>query len=139
MTSNQIAYANYMESVRHNKRTERLSSRNIDVAESQIGLGYANLAEMYRHNYSTEQLTEQQTGVRQQEAETKQSEAETRQYEAKTKRMQLYSQWLPDWMVAAGYGINELMESTSGEVINYASEHVAENVHSNPNRKHRKR
>lgn len=139
MTSNQIAYANYMETVRHNKRTERLSKRNIDVAESQVGLGYANLAEMYRHNYSTEQLTGQQNEVRQQEASTKQSEAETKQYEAKTKRMQLYSQWLPDVLVAAGYGINELMESATGEIIDHASEQVAENVHSNPNRKHRKR
>lgn len=139
MTSNQIAYANYMENVRHNKRTERLSSRNIDVAEAQVGLGYSNLAEMYRHNYSTEQLTGQLNEVRAQEAEIRQSEAETKQYEAKTKRMQLYSQWLPDWMVAAGYGINELMESATGEFINNESERVAENVHSNPNRKHRKR
>lgn len=132
MTSNQIAYANYMENVRHNKRTEQLTARNVDVAEAQVGLGYANLGEMYRHNYSTEQLTGQQTDVRQQEADIK-------EYESQTKRMQLYSQWLPDWMVAAGYGINELMESATGDAINRASEQVAQNVHSNPNRKHRKR
>lgn len=139
MTSNQIAYANYMENVRHNKRTEKLTAKNINVAEAQVGLGYANLGEMYRHNYSTEQLTGQQTEVRQQEADTKQSEAETKAYEAKTKRMQLYSQWLPDWLVAAGYGINELMESATGDAITSASDKVAHNVHSNPNRKHRKR
>lgn len=139
MTSNQIAYANYMENVRHNRRTERLTGRNIAVAEAQVGLGYANLGEMYRHNYSTEQLTGEQTEVRKQEADTKQKEAETKAYEAKTKRMQLYSQWLPDWLVAAGYGVNELMESATGDAINHASEQVAQNVHDNPNSKHRKR
>lgn len=132
MTSNQIAYANYMENVRHNKRTERLTKRNIDVAEAQVGLGYANLQEMYRHNYATEELTGGQTDVKQQEADTK-------EYESETKRMELYSKWLPDWLVAAGYGVNELMESATGEAINNASEKVAHNVHSNPNRKHRKR
>lgn len=139
MTSNQIAYANYMENVRHNKRTEQLTKRNIGVAESQVGLGYANLQELYRHNYATEELTGQQTEVRQQEAGTKQQEAETRAYESKTKRMELYSKWLPDWLVAAGYGINELMESATGDAINAASEQVANTVHSNPNSKHRKR
>lgn len=132
MTSNQIAYANYMENVRHNKRSERLSERNIDVAQAQVGLGYANLQEMYRHNYATEKLTGAQTDVKQQEADTK-------GYEAETDRMKLYSKWLPDWLVAAGYGINELMESATGDAINNASENVAHNVHSNPNRKHRKR
>lgn len=132
MTSNQIAYANYMENVRHNKRTEGISKRNVDVAETQVGLGYANLAEMYRHNYSTENLTEAQT-------EIKQQEADTHAYEAETKRINAYANILPDWLVAAGYGINELMESATGEVIDHASEQVARNVHDNPNRKHRKR
>lgn len=139
MTSNQIAYANYMENVRHNKRTEQLTKRNIKVAEAQVGLGYANLNEMYRHNYSMEELTGQKTEVQQQEADTRQQEVENKEYEAETKRMELYSKWLPDWLVAAGYGVNELMESATGDAINNASEQVAKNVHSNPNRKHRKR
>lgn len=132
MTSNQIAYANYMENVRHNKQSERIGRKNVAVAESQVGLGYANLGEMYRHNYSTESLTEQQTEVRQQEAETN-------AYNAETKRLETYAKFLPDWLVAAGYGINELMESATGDAITNASAYVADSVHSNPNRKHRKR
>lgn len=132
MTSNQIAYANYRENVRHNKQTERLGRENVNVAEAQVGLGYANLGEMYRHNYSTEQLTGQQT-------EVKQQEAETNAYNAETKRIQTWANILPDWAVAIGYGINEVMESATGDAINRASEKVAKQVHSNPNRKHRKR
>lgn len=132
MTSNQIAYANYMENVRHNKRTEKISAKNVAVSEAQVGLGYANLAEMYRHNYSTEQLTEQQTNVKEQEAET-------HAYEAETHRMNTYAKFLPDWMVGLGYGINEVMDSATGNIINYVSKNVADNVHSNPDRKHRKR
>lgn len=150
MTSNQIAYANYIENKRHNKRSEQLTSRNIDVAESQVGLGYANLGEMYRHNYSTEQLTGAQIGetyrhneameqLTGQQTDVRKQEADIKEYEAETKRMHLYSQWLPDWLVAAGYGINELMESATGAAINNYSEQVANNVHSNSNRKHRKR
>lgn len=139
MTSNQIAYANYMENVRHNKRTEQIGRRNVQVAEAQVGLGYANLGEMYRHNYSMENISQQQTDVKQQEAETRATEAETKAYDAKTKRMQAYASMLPDWLVAAGYGINEIMESATGDAINYASNQVAENVHSNPKSKHRKR
>lgn len=132
MTSNQIAYANYMENVRHNKQSEKIGRQNVRVAESQVGLGYANLGEMYRHNYATENLTQQQTEVRGQEAETN-------AYNAETKRMETYAKFLPDWMVGVGYGINELMESSTGEFIDKASQQVADNVHSNPNRKHRKR
>lgn len=139
MTSNQIAYANYMENVRHNKRTERISSRNVDVAASQVGLGYANLAEMYRHNYSTEQLTGEQNEIKDSEAETKADLAETKAYEAETHRMETYAKFLPDWLVGLGYGVNELMDSPTGEAINALSEYTAQTVHSNPNRKHRKR
>lgn len=132
MTSNQIAYANYMENVRHNKQTERVARKNVKVAEAQVGLGYANLGEMYRHNYSMEDITQQQTDIRGQEAETN-------AYNAETKRLQTYADIYPDWLVGAGYGINELMESATGDIIDHASETVAENVHSNPDRKHRKR
>lgn len=132
MTSNQIAYANYMENVRHNKQSERIGRKNVDVAEAQVGLGYANLGEMYRHNYSSENLTQQQTEVRQQEADTN-------AYNAETRRIETYTKFLPDWLVAAGYGINELMESSTGEIVNALSDKVASDVHSNPNRKHRKR
>lgn len=78
MTKNQIDYANYKESVRHNKRTERQTDRsiaeskrhnkasedigygNIDLGYANVGLGYSNLGELYRHNSQSELLTSQQ-------------------------------------------------------------------------------
>lgn len=146
MTSNQIAYANYMESVRHNKRSERLTKRSTDIAaknartaQQQVELGYANLGEMYRHNYALEGLTQQQNEIKGKEVEVRSYEAETKQYEAETKRMEAYADMLPGWLVALGYGTNEIMESSIGDFINESSEQVYQNTHENPNRKHRKR
>lgn len=146
MTSNQIAYANYMETVRHNKKSEGFTKRSTDTAafnartaKQQVELGYANLGEMYRHNYAVEGLTQQQNEVRSKEVEVKSYEAETKAYEAETKRIQAYADIFPDWLVGLGYGTNELMESAIGDKINQTSEQVYKDVHENPNRHHRKR
>lgn len=146
MTSNQIAYANYMETVRHNKKSEGFTKRSTDIAaknartaRQQVGLGYANLDELYRHNYAMEGLTEQQNEVKKDEVEVRQYEAEIKDYESKTKRIEAYAKMLPDWLVALGYGTNELMESAIGDKINETSEQVYKNVHENPKSKHRKR
>ena len=62
MTSNQINYGNYVESVRHNKVSETETQRHNTAVEdltrsynkASIDLGYAQLAETTRHNQAQE-------------------------------------------------------------------------------------
>ena len=80
MTSNQIAFANYKETVRNNKFQNKENRRHNKETEkigySNVALGYATLNETMRHNYAAEDINQQLADINQQNANTREAELE---------------------------------------------------------------
>ena len=78
MTSNQIAFANYKETVRNNKFQNKESKRHNKETEkigySNVALGYSTLNETMRHNYAAEDINQQLADINQQNANTREAE-----------------------------------------------------------------
>lgn len=89
MTSNQIAFANYKETVRNNKFQNKESKRHNKEQEkigySNVALGYANLNETVRHDYASESINQQLADINQQNANINQQNADTKEGELEEK------------------------------------------------------
>ena len=137
MTSNQIAFANYKETVRDNKyrnkeltasrkETTRHNKEQENIGYSNVALGYANLNELFRHNYAIEGIQQQTADINQQKADIEQQNANTREVEAGIKQQQTdqdaFSSPLISWLkpvVAAGYGVAHLNNYFDSNPVSY--------------------